>query len=158
MGAEGAGKTTLAQQLEILLRRADLSVERRHVYGFFHNVCVTPLTLLRNRYFGAKVLIFDRGIYDNLANYAVTRKTGDSTLRSLMAITLPWYPNFDHAWYLEATSQDTFERRSRTDADRLERFLSAYRLIARASGFKTFVTKPPLLREVVETFLSRYSL
>jgi len=157
MGAEGAGKTTLAQQLEILFAHAGVLTERRHIYGFFNNAFVAPFVLLWNRYVGGKVIIFDRTIFDNLANFTVTRHWAAGWLPFLLTIFRPWYPRHDHNFYLEATPDDTLSRRARTDVARLQRFLLAYRSIAESVGFETFVPTPPLLTGVVDSVLSRYN-
>lgn len=113
-GIDGSGKTTLARNLVQVMQASDVRVQYKHWYQWYVNVLVTPVFLLVNRYFGHKVLVFDRTILDNIAVGLSARKRLQPLLRVLLAIVLMCYPKFEYRIYLVASFAETQRRRPGT--------------------------------------------
>jgi hypothetical protein len=113
-GIDGSGKTTLAVQLERMLRASDIPVRRMHIYQWYANVLLAPSLLLYNYYFGRKVLIFDRSVYDNIAAVATKQYCPRWLYYGVLSVVSSCYPSFDHCFYLVAGFQETLRRRQDT--------------------------------------------
>lgn len=117
-GIDGSGKTTLARSLVEALKGEGVPTRRLHYYQWYVNIIITPIVILYNRLFGRKVLVLDRGIYDNLAvmtlKFRCPRLLSDVLARLMRVV----YPKVDYSFYLVASFNDTLERRSDTRQSR----------------------------------------
>lgn len=130
-GIDGSGKTTLAQTLVEMLEASGLRAYHLHVYQWYWNVVLTPVLLLYNRYVGRKVLVLDRGIYDNIAVMAVKRHCPDWLSRVALSVVRVLYPRFDYRFYLVAAFPETVLRRPDTREARFVALGQVYDRVAR---------------------------
>lgn len=129
-GIDGAGKTTLAQTLVATLAASDIPSRHLHVYQWYLSLLWTPLLLLHNRYLGRKVLLFDRGIYDNIAVLSVRQWCPGWLAHMAICIAAATYPKADHHFYLVTTLPETVQRRPDTCAKRFAALSKTYEGIA----------------------------
>ena len=151
MGIDGSGKTTLAEQLARLYEGAGIHARRRHIYSLHHNILLTPFILLLNRYLWRRVLVFDRTIFDNIAVFFFQRPA----MRRLQPLVLHavrlFYPRFDAYIYLQATLEQTMERRPEVSPQHYLALGRSYQPIVEACGFRVFQSQPRLLRLVAHS-------
>jgi hypothetical protein len=117
-GIDGSGKTTLARELVQALEAANVPVRHLHLYQWHVNVLVTPIRLFYNRYFGRKLLVFDRSIYDNFAVASIRRRCPRWFSLAALAVVLACYPKFDYRFYLVVGFKETRLRRPDMDNER----------------------------------------
>lgn len=129
-GIDGSGKTTLARNLVRDLQTSGVPARHLHLYQWYVNVLVTPFRLFYNRYFGCKLLVFDRTIYDNIAVAAVGRYSPRWLLRAALAVVLLLYPRFDYRFYLVVAFTETLLRRPDTDKERFMLLSKVYDNVA----------------------------
>lgn len=125
-GIDGSGKTTLALGLVEILCSSGLPARRLHLYQWYVNIAVTPIVLFYNRYFGRKVLVLDRGIYDNFAvmGIKISRPSWFSSIAfSVMRLC---YPRVDYSFYLFASFSETLKRRPDTRENQFFRLSKTY--------------------------------
>lgn len=113
-GIDGSGKTTLARALVDTLVASGVQARHLHMYQWYLSVMLTPVLLLYNRYVGRKVLVFDRGIYDNISVLAVRECCPKWLSRAALDLAVRFYPKFDYHWYLISTFSDITRRRPDT--------------------------------------------
>ena len=150
MGADGSGKTTLAEQLSRLYEEAGIESRRHHIYSFHHNILLTPFIILSNRYVRRRVLIFDRTIYDNIAVFFFHWPKLKWMQPLWIHLARLFYPRFDAHIYLQASLDETLARRPEVTPRHYIALTSAYDPILRLCGFRVFQSRPELLRKVVE--------
>ncbi len=134
-GIDGSGKTTLARKLAATFEQAGVPVERRHLYAWYVNLAWTPLVMLAARR-KPRVLILDRGIYDNLAKWEVSAPILKPLLRGLVWCLRRMYPRPDIALHLRADWTQTAARRPEMLRDRYLRLTRAYHQVMAAAGFR----------------------
>lgn len=110
-GIDGSGKTTLARALVEVLEASGIRARHLHVYQWYWSVALTPVLLLYNRHVSRKVLVFDRGIYDNISVLAVRPHCPEWLSRSVLGVVHALYPKFDYCFYLVATFPEIILRR-----------------------------------------------
>ena len=150
MGEEGAGKTTLAQQLARVFARAGLPCRHLHLYRWYQQLAWMPLLVLHNRLFGRRILVAERSLYDNIA-VLMARRGGfrEWQLGGLLGI-FGAMQRFDFRLFLRIPStEETFRRRPYTNREKHLRLQTVYRAIARRAGFEQFDSTPSTLAEVV---------
>ena len=145
-GIDGAGKTTLCQQLAHVYEHLGLEVRTFHRYRLIDNVTRVPIAMLRAGPSAGTIEIYDRSIYDNLAVWAAKTRWPCSALYPVVKSVWLLYPRFDSSIYLEADWDATRVRRPRTDPARFARLREAYRSIARAADFRTIASCNESLR------------
>jgi thymidylate kinase len=129
-GIDGCGKTTLAQDLVQALDASNVPVRSLHLYQWYINIVATPLLLLYNRYFGHKVLVLDRCIYDNIAVATIQRRYPSRLLRAILIVAFACYPKFDYRFYLVTSFTETRRRRPDTRKKKFEALTGIYEQIA----------------------------
>jgi thymidylate kinase len=117
-GIDGSGKTTLAGKLSRVLKASGVPVRHLHLHQWYVNVFVTPVLLLRNRYFTRELLVFDRTIYDNIAVVSMRKHCPRWLSRIALAVVLACYTTFDYRFYLVVEFADALARRPDTERDR----------------------------------------
>lgn len=130
-GIDGSGKTTLAHELTRVLAGLDVPVRYLHVYQWHRNLLTTPVIIVVNRFFGRRVLVFDRTIYDNIAVLAIRRYCPHIFVMGILRLASRWYPRFDLRFYLHTTFPETCRRRPDTDACRYEMLRHIYDVISK---------------------------
>ncbi len=113
-GIDGSGKTTLARALVESFESSGVKARHMHIYQWYLNIILTPVLLLHNRYVGRKILVFDRGIYDNISVLSVRKRCPHWLPRVALAVVPAFYPKFDYFFYLVAACSDTLHRRPDT--------------------------------------------
>lgn len=113
-GIDGSGKTTLAKALVQTLESSGVQARHLHVYQWYLSIVLTPALLLYNRHIGREVLVFDRGIYDNISVLAVRPRCPEWFSRVALSVALVLYPKFDYCFYLVATFSEIIQRRPGT--------------------------------------------
>lgn len=144
-GIDGSGKTTLAQALAELLRTSATPARHLHIYQWYLSVLWTPLVLLHNRYIGRKVLLFDRGIYDNVAVLAARPGCPAWLVRAAIGMAIAAYPKADYHFYLVTTLTETAQRRPDTCAKRFAALGRVYEEIGRRARCITLRSDTRLL-------------
>lgn len=129
-GIDGSGKTTLAKNLVRALGASGVPVRYLHVHQWYRNALTTPMLLLFNRYFARKTLVFDRGIYDNIAVVSVGRRCPRWLSRLMLAAVRGCYPRFDYRFYLVVSFDEARVRRPDTHRVRFAALSSIYDEIA----------------------------
>ena len=148
-GIDGSGKTTLARQLVGALDEAGLPVRHLHVYQWYLNLLAMPALLLYNRHVGRKVLVLDRSLFDNIALLSLWPRCPRWLARGILALTLAFYPRFDHRFYLVADFGETLRRRPDTREPRFAELTRAYDGIAARAGHVKLRSDATLLHEVL---------
>lgn len=113
-GIDGSGKTTLARTLVETLEASGIRARHLHIYQWYLNIAWTPFLLLYNRHVGRQVLVFDRGIYDNVSVLAVRHRCPQWLSRAALSAVLALYPKFDYCFYLVAPFSEIILRRPDT--------------------------------------------
>jgi thymidylate kinase len=129
-GIDGAGKTTLARAFVEILEAANMPARHMHVYQWYLNIILTPVLLLHNRYLGRRILIFDRGIYDNIAVLYLRQGCPEWMPRAAIDMVAALYPRMDHHFYLVTTFSEAVQRRPDTCAKRFMALTEIYEGIA----------------------------
>lgn len=136
-GIDGSGKTTLARNLIEMLNRAGLPARRMHLYKWYVNILVTPIVLFYNRYFGRRILVLDRGIYDNAAVMAVRFSCPLWLSDVITAAMRMFYPRVDYSFYLVAGFSETLKRRPETREGQFALLSATYeRMMARVRHYR----------------------
>lgn len=131
-GIDGSGKTTLARGLVEVLRSSGLPARRLHLYQWYVNIAVTPLVLFYNRYFGRKILVLDRGIYDNVAVTIIKFPCPPWLSDIMIALMRACYPRVEYSFYLVANFAETLKRRPDTRERQFALLTNTYeRMMAR---------------------------
>lgn len=130
-GIDGSGKTTLARTLVDMLAASGMRARHMHVYQWYWNVVLMPVLLLYNRHVGRRVLVLDRGIYDNIAVMAVKRRCPGWLWRTALGLVHALYPQFDYRFYLVAEFPETVLRRPETREARFVALGQVYDRVAR---------------------------
>jgi thymidylate kinase len=119
IGADGTGKSTAARMLAERLQTAGIACRRHHWYRWHQAMFSIPAAVVLNRWRRDRVQIFDRTIYDNIATWALGRRSrrhAAAMVRAARAIV----PRFDVAIFLAAPPDLVVERRpeiSKEDAE-----------------------------------------
>lgn len=113
-GIDGSGKTTLARGLVEVLKSSGLPACRLHLYQWYVNIAVTPFVVFYNRYFGRKILVLDRGIYDNVAVMTIRFRCPTWLSDVVIALMRACYPRVEYSFYLVAGFTETLKRRPDT--------------------------------------------
>jgi thymidylate kinase len=148
-GCEGAGKTTLRQQLKRVLEEEKAEVRVLHRYGLIDNLTAVPLHMIRSRSSARIVEIYDRSIYDNLAVWAARTGLPRWAVRQIARCVRLVYPRFDSSIYLEVDLETTRLRRPGTEPRRFLRLREAYRRVTAAAQFVPVRGDDESLRTVV---------
>ncbi len=150
MGIDGSGKTTLSEQLARVFVHADVPAQRRHIYSIYSNLLLTPFILLLNRYIWRRVLIFDRTIYDNIAVFFYHKPSLQGLQPLVVRMVRLMYPRFDAYFYLQATLEQTLERRLEVSPQHYLALGKSYHPVIEGCGFRVFRSQPQLLRMVAD--------
>jgi hypothetical protein len=129
-GIDGSGKTTLAQTLVETLEASGMEARHLHVYQWYLNIVWTPILLLHNRYVGRKILVLDRGIYDNFSVLVARHPFLERISRSAMSAMVALYPRFDYLFYLFAAFPEIIRRRPDTCETRYTTLSRIYDAVA----------------------------
>lgn len=113
-GIDGSGKTTLAQALVETFEASGVRARHLHVYQWHLNIVLTPALLLYNRYVGRRVLVLDRGIYDNISVLAARGRCPKWFAFAAPGVVAMLYPKFDYCFYLFTTFPEIHLRRPDT--------------------------------------------
>lgn len=152
-GIDGSGKTTLARELVQVLEASGVPVRYLHLHQWYLNVSVTPALLLYNKYFGCKVLVFDRSIYDNIAVASLRRYWPRWLSRVTLKVVLACYPRYDHRLYLVIAFNETLLRRPSTGEERFMLLSKVYEEIVHQVKYIRLTSNAHLfvaaLREIV---------
>lgn len=117
-GIDGSGKSTLARHLVHALEASGVPTRYLHLYQWYRNVLTTPIQLLYNRYFGRKLLVFDRSIYDNIAVVSMRHRCPRWLSNVALSVVLACHPKFDYRLYLVVAFDETLRRRPDTCENR----------------------------------------
>jgi len=148
-GIDGSGKTTLAQELVQVLGVSGVPARHLHLHQWYLNVSITPVLLIYNRYFGRKVLVFDRTIYDNIAVASLRPRWPWWLSLLTLRFVLACYPRFDHRFYLAVTLAETNSRRPGTDIERFRLLSGFYGKIVHRAKYVQVMSDAQLLDTVL---------
>jgi hypothetical protein len=134
-GIDGSGKTSLARTLVETLKASGMRAHHLHVYQWYLNIVWIPVLLLYNRYMGREILIFDRGIYDNISVLVVSHPFIGRLSRLALGLVITLYPSFDYRFYLVATFPEIVLRRPGSCEKRYKALSSIYDAIVLRARF-----------------------
>lgn len=149
-GVDGSGKTLLTTHLVKILRDANIAVLRLHSYQWYKNITTTPVRILVNKYFGRKILLLDRGIYDNIAVFSSTRGAWELITDMAVGLAIKLYPTFDFRFYLSTSLVEGLRRRPEMDASQLSHLQQVYAPIVHRAGYLGLESNERLLDRVLE--------
>ena len=151
-GPDGAGKTTLANQLVDAFTAADLPVKRIHCYAWYKNLLVMPFRLARLKHRG-EIIILDRSIFDNLIEFArkahLSKWLFGASLKGLSAC----YNAFECKILLSAPADELASRRPEELPDKVSRQLKLYTELSHCAGYHSVVSDGPILLEILSHFV-----
>jgi hypothetical protein len=131
-GIDGSGKTTLAGSLVEILKNSGLPARRLHLYQWYVNIAVTPFVVFYNRYLGRKILVLDRGIFDNVAVMTIKFPCPPWLSDIMVALMCVCYPRVEYSFYLVASFTETLKRRPDTREHQFALLTKTYeRMMAR---------------------------
>jgi hypothetical protein len=148
-GIDGAGKSTLSEQLKTVFTAAGVAVERLHVFAWHQNLLAMPATIRSNRRRGGRVLIFDRTIHDNVGKFFAARPGIGVLLPVSSWVTCRCLPDFDYLFYLHASFETIRARRPDTTSNMYARLTATYRVITGNSGHLVVQSDEQSLRTVL---------
>lgn len=154
-GIDGSGKTTLAKQLLTVLNSAAVPARFLHIYRWHSNVLVTPWIILKNRYFGKNLIIFDRNVYDNVAVFFTSARRSRWLLSACLWVLNALYPDFDHKFYLEVSFEETKRRRPDTILERFTSLSEIYGAIVNSSHHTVIQSDETTLGTVLNHIIAR---
>lgn len=152
-GIDGSGKTTLARDLIRALGASGIPVRYLHLYQWYLNVLTTPILLLYNRYFGRKLLVLDRSIYDNIAVVSMRRHCPKWLSHMAFTVALACYPRFDHRFHLVVGFDDAVVRRPDTIRARFVMLSGIYDEIASRARYVRLQSDAKLFSAVLQSIV-----
>jgi len=123
-GVDGSGKTFLARALRGTLAPASIPIRIEHRFRWSDNLLAIPALILWNRFFGRRLLVFNRCWVDNLAKLFPVTPRGHRWLRRVARCWAALSPAFDRVLLLEVSYDEVRRRGRRLDREeyaRLER-------------------------------------
>lgn len=151
-GPDGAGKTTLANQLVDAFTEAGLPVKRIHCYAWYKNLFVMPFRLARLKNQG-EIIILDRSIFDNVIELARKAHLPKAILRIMLYGVSTIHSRFDHRIVLWAPLQSLISRRPEEHHEKLERTRVLYSVLTGSADYKYIEANGPILRDVLQIIL-----
>ncbi len=148
-GPDGAGKTTLANQLVDAFTAADLPVRRIHCYTWYKNLLVMPFRLARLKNRG-EIIILDRSIFDNIIELARKAHLPKGFFGACLKGLSACYIAFEYKILLSAPADELASRRPEELASKVSRQLKLYTELGHCAGYHSVVSDGPILLEVLQ--------
>lgn len=147
-GADGTGKTTVANELSQYLSNEGIETCIVHSYGWARNLFIMPFVLAGLRGNG-QIVILDRTLWDNVIVTLCRVKT-PMALRSVIIQLAQWLrPRFDHKICLTAPSHLIQQRRPEELHQSTLRKLENYSLLCTKVGFSQFDSSTPIINQII---------
>lgn len=148
-GPDGAGKTTLANQLVEVLTQVGLPANRIHCYSWYKNVFLMPFRLAKLRREN-QIVVLDRSLYDNVIEISRKARFPSFLTRGILRTVLRFYTVFDYKYILTAPFDDLVARRPEENKSKTMQQIELYLELAKLANCHLVFSKGSILQTTLE--------